>query len=69
MVGHSLGGTYAYGYAQQYPTEVAGLVLVDPADDSKSGGFEEWLRANLTTEERRRFERATQKQPSRKSRG
>lgn len=61
MVGHSLGGTYAYGYARQYPKAVAGLVLVDPADDSKSGGFEDWLRANLTTEERERFERAVQK--------
>ncbi len=60
IVGHSLGGTYAYGYARQYPKEVAGLVLVDPADDSESGGFDEWLRANLTTEERRRFEQAAQ---------
>ncbi len=30
LVGHSLGGAYAYGYAQRYPDEVAGLVLVDP---------------------------------------
>ena len=31
IVGYSLGGTYAYGYARQYPRELAGLVLVDPA--------------------------------------
>ena len=67
MVGHSLGGTYAYEYARQYPTEVTGLVLVDPADDSKAGGFEEWLQANLTTEERRRFERAAQDSTSEES--
>lgn len=29
LVGHSLGGQYVQRYAQQYPAEVAGLVLVD----------------------------------------
>ncbi|HEY9104570.1 alpha/beta hydrolase [Chitinimonas sp.] len=29
LVGHSLGGLYQYAYAQLYPQEVAGLVLVD----------------------------------------
>jgi pimeloyl-ACP methyl ester carboxylesterase len=29
LVGHSLGGLYVQRYAQQYPAEVAGLVLVD----------------------------------------
>ena len=30
LVGHSLGGLYQYAYAQLYPAEVAGMVLVDP---------------------------------------
>lgn len=29
LVGHSLGGQYAYAFARLYPEEVAGLVLVD----------------------------------------
>lgn len=29
LVGHSLGGQYAYAFARQYPDAVAGLVLVD----------------------------------------
>jgi pimeloyl-ACP methyl ester carboxylesterase len=31
LVGHSWGGMLAYHYAGHYPTEIAGLVLVDPA--------------------------------------
>lgn len=31
VVGHSYGGTIALGYAERYPTQVAGLVLVDAA--------------------------------------
>lgn len=30
LVGHSLGGLYAQRYAQRFPDEVAGLVLLDP---------------------------------------
>lgn len=30
LTGHSLGGLYQYVYAKLYPTDVAGLVLVDP---------------------------------------
>jgi pimeloyl-ACP methyl ester carboxylesterase len=30
LVGHSLGGAYARRYAQSYPDEVAGIVLLDP---------------------------------------
>jgi pimeloyl-ACP methyl ester carboxylesterase len=29
LVGHSMGGLYARAFAMQYPTEIAGLVLVD----------------------------------------
>lgn len=32
LVGHSLGGVYIRAYAGFYPTEVAGLVFIDPAD-------------------------------------
>ena len=31
LVGHSTGGTYAMSYAAQYPTDVAGMVLLDSA--------------------------------------
>jgi pimeloyl-ACP methyl ester carboxylesterase len=31
LVGHSLGGLYATQYAQRYPADVSGMVLVDPA--------------------------------------
>ncbi len=33
MVGHSLGGLYARHYAQRFSSEVAGLVLLDPAHE------------------------------------
>jgi pimeloyl-ACP methyl ester carboxylesterase len=33
LVGHSLGGLYARHYAQRYPGEVSGLVLLDPAHE------------------------------------
>jgi pimeloyl-ACP methyl ester carboxylesterase len=31
LVGHSLGGAFVHRYAQRFPTEVAGLLLVEPA--------------------------------------
>lgn len=33
LVGHSLGGAYVQRYAQRFPAEVAGLVLLDPAHE------------------------------------
>jgi pimeloyl-ACP methyl ester carboxylesterase len=33
LVGHSLGGLYARRYAQRFPGDVAGLVLLDPAHE------------------------------------
>jgi pimeloyl-ACP methyl ester carboxylesterase len=33
LVGHSLGGAYIQRYAQRFPGEVAGLVLLDPAHE------------------------------------
>lgn len=40
LVGHSMGGLYVRGYAGIYPTEVAGLILIDPADFTESK--EDW---------------------------
>ena len=43
LVGHSIGGLYATLFAQRYPAEVAGMVLVDPAfqgsDDPYTYGY------------------------------
>lgn len=33
LVGHSLGGLYAQRYAQRFPTEVAAMLLLDPAHE------------------------------------
>jgi pimeloyl-ACP methyl ester carboxylesterase len=35
MVGHSIGGIYVRKYAALYPTEVAGLVLLDSAHEEQ----------------------------------
>lgn len=40
LIGHSLGGVYARGFAGLYPEETAGVVFVDPADFTASK--EEW---------------------------
>jgi pimeloyl-ACP methyl ester carboxylesterase len=36
LVGHSLGGLYVRHYAQRFPDEVAGLLLLDPAHEDFS---------------------------------
>lgn len=36
VVGHSMGGLYARGFAGYYPKDIAGLVFVDPADFTES---------------------------------
>lgn len=40
IVGHSMGGLYARGFAGYYPSDVAGLVFIDPADFTESK--EDW---------------------------
>jgi pimeloyl-ACP methyl ester carboxylesterase len=36
LVGHSMGGLYARGFAGLYPNDIAGLVFIDPADFTES---------------------------------
>ena len=40
LIGHSMGGVYARGFAGYYPKEVSGLVFIDPADFTESK--EDW---------------------------
>ena len=47
LVGHSLGGTIVLVFSHLYPSEVAGLVLVDPED----ARLTEMLRAHMTPAE------------------
>jgi pimeloyl-ACP methyl ester carboxylesterase len=42
MVGHSFGGIYVRVFADMYPKEVVGMVLIDPSQES----FNDWLRKN-----------------------
>jgi pimeloyl-ACP methyl ester carboxylesterase len=42
MVGHSFGGIYVRVFADMYPKEVAGIVLIDPSQES----FNDWLKLN-----------------------
>lgn len=44
LVGHSLGGVYARRFAQRFPDEVAGLVLLDPAHEDHDAFQPEHLR-------------------------
>lgn len=43
LVGHSLGGPFVRVFASMYSTEIAGLVLIDPAQET----FHVWMKANL----------------------
>ena len=43
LVGHSLGGLFARRYAQRFPSEVVGLVLLDPAHED----YEAFMPARL----------------------
>jgi pimeloyl-ACP methyl ester carboxylesterase len=42
LVGHSFGGIYVRVFAEMYPKEVAGMVLLDPSQES----FNDWLKKN-----------------------
>lgn len=41
LVGHSFGGPYIRVFANMYPHEVAGMVLIDPSQET----FDEWMKA------------------------
>lgn len=47
LVGHSYGGTVSLGYAERYPDDVRGLVLVDAAAAGQHGGEFERAQAHL----------------------
>ncbi len=49
LVGHSLGGAYAQRYAQRFPDEVAGLLLLEPAHED----FENYLPKQTTLDQLR----------------
>jgi len=42
LVGHSFGGIYVRVFADMYPKEVVGMVLIDPSQES----FNDWLKQN-----------------------
>src|SRR6266581_9070633 len=42
LVGHSFGGIYVRVFADMYPKEVAGMVLIDPSQET----FDEWTRTH-----------------------
>jgi pimeloyl-ACP methyl ester carboxylesterase len=42
LVGHSFGGIYVRVFADMYPKEVAGMVLIDPSQEA----FEDWTRTH-----------------------
>lgn len=43
LVGHSLGGIYVRVFADMYPKDVIGMVLIDPSQEA----FNDWTKSNL----------------------
>ena len=52
LVGHSFGGIYVRVFADMYPKEVAGLVLIDPSQEA----FDEWAKTQLQAQRASRDE-------------
>ena len=48
LVGHSLGGMFVRVFADLYPKEVMGIVLIDPSQET----FDEWIRTHLPEREK-----------------
>jgi pimeloyl-ACP methyl ester carboxylesterase len=42
LIGHSLAGLYSHVYADRYPEEVAGMVLVDSTHPDHSSKAQSW---------------------------
>jgi pimeloyl-ACP methyl ester carboxylesterase len=59
LVGHSLGGIFVRVFADLYPTEVKGMVLIDPSQEA----FEEWTKTHPSPNaknERAQMEKASE---------
>lgn len=52
LVGHSLGGAYARGFAAMHPKELAGVIFIDPADftETRENGRLPYKDAGLSDE-------------------
>jgi pimeloyl-ACP methyl ester carboxylesterase len=48
LVGHSLGGMFVRVFADLYPKEVIGIVLIDPSQET----FDEWIRTHQPEREK-----------------
>ncbi len=56
LVGHSLGGVYVRVFADLYPKEAAGLVLIDPSQEA----FDEWIKKNAADQRKEQEGRIAQ---------
>ncbi len=63
LVGHSLGGAVAQSFAQQYPKEIAGLVLVDPEDNRLLARLHEQLSPELWSDREKALAQAMPNMP------
>jgi len=59
LVGHSFGGIYVRVFADMYPKEVAGMVLIDPSQEA----FEDWTRTHPEAQRAGRDEAMAQASP------
>lgn len=53
LVGHSLGGIYVRVFADMYPKDVVGMVLIDPSQEA----FNDWTKTNLRDRRKEEEER------------
>lgn len=60
LVGHSFGGIYVRVFADMYPKEVAGLVLIDPSQEA----FDEWTRTHPEAQRAGRDEQMAKASPA-----
>ena len=59
LVGHSFGGIYARVFADMYPKEVTGMVLIDPSQEA----FEDWTRTHKEAQRAGRDEEMAKASP------